>query len=118
MAGGVLPAVSFVSFAKQGQWGWSRGLPGEHKGPCAAPACPPSFPRGCKFSGALPCQGRLGLAAAAGGGPVDPSPELCLEAGLPGTHASRGQWGLQWEELWAHRLARDEAPSPTHLAAR
>lgn len=23
-----------VSFAKQGQWGWSGGLPGEHKGPC------------------------------------------------------------------------------------
>lgn len=65
------------------------GLPGEHKGPCPATTslCPPSFPR--EPEPFQPSLGRaqLGLAAVAGGGPVSPSPELCLWACLPGTDA-------------------------------
>lgn len=63
-------------------WGASRGA--QRTLPCNC-LCPPSFPKGPESSEPSLGRAQLGLAAVAGGGLVDPSAELCLQGGLPGT---------------------------------
>lgn len=106
------------------------GLPGEHKGPCPATTslCPPSFPR--EPEPFQPSLGRaqLGLAAVAGGGPVSPSPELCLWACLPGTDArwvpaGARQGVIRWDQDSGLTQQPDMGQaqtfsSPTHSTAR
>lgn len=94
MADGVLPAVSF---AKRGQWGGGASRGAQKTLPCNC-LCPPSFPKGPESSEPPLGRAQLDLAAGAGGGPVDPSTELCLSGGLPGTDAKEVPVGVKWGE--------------------